>query len=162
MIVHLALAFRPMLRATRADKDESHTVLGWLREVDSLVVAAMLAVNILTSLQCGVFDALWVDLQVFSSHGVVSLVDAVVGLAELTSALIVVTKLALEQEEATLITAVLLGVEHVVTLGAEPHSLERVFRLVAHSILGHVLLRHHSSCLHRQFVLQFNITIFII
>lgn len=116
MVILQTLAFRPVLRATSADKDESHAVLRRLSKVHSLVVATVLTLDILASLQSWVLDALWVDLQVFSSHRVVSTVDAVVGLTMLSSALIIVAELALEEEEATFITTVLFGIQHVVTL----------------------------------------------
>ena len=60
MIVLLTLTPGPVLRATRAHKYESHAVFCWLCVAHCLVVATVFTLNILTALQSGVLDALWI------------------------------------------------------------------------------------------------------
>ena len=105
-----------MLRAASADEDQSHAVLGRLRVADRFVVAAPLALHVLSALQCRILDALGVNLEVFSAQREVGAIDAVVNLAEFRGALVVVAQLALEEQKAPLIVSVFLRVEHVVAL----------------------------------------------
>ena len=134
-----------MLGTLSAHEDQSHFVLCGLGEGDGLVIAAPLALHVLPALQSGVFDALGVHFQVFSSHGEVSSVHAVVHLGVLSGPLVVVAKLALKLEEAALIDTVLLGVEHVVTLRAKAHAFELLLLLAFAPSC--TLLRVHHSCL---------------
>jgi len=91
VIVQITFTFSPMLCAAGANKNERHLVLGGLRVVHCFVMATVFAFYVLTTLKSRIFDALRINLQIFSSHCVVSPVDAVVGLTELSSSLIIVT-----------------------------------------------------------------------
>ena len=99
-----------MLRTPSANKDQVHLVLCWLREVDSLVMAAPLAQDILSSGQGGVLDALGVNLKVLSPHREIGSVDAVVHLGELVGPLVIVTQFADELEELVIFRTVLLRI----------------------------------------------------
>ena len=103
MVVHFAFSLGPVLAAACADKDKRHAVLRRLRVVDSLVIAAVGARDILTALESWIFDTLRIDLQVLSTHCEISTVHAVVDLTMLGCSLIVVTQLAFKLEEASVI-----------------------------------------------------------
>ena len=92
-----------MARAFRANKDQVHLVLSWLREVDCFVMAAPFADDILSTRQGGVLDALGVHLEVLCTHGEVSPVDAVVHLGVFVRPLIVVAELAHELKELVIL-----------------------------------------------------------
>ena len=144
MVIHLTLALSPVLLASCADENHGHLVLGGLGVADSFIVTAMLTLDIPATCERRVLDALRIDLQILSTHREVSSVDTIVSLIKLGSFLIVVAKLALEEQVAALIAAMLLRVEHVVALGAEAHPLELIVLELAR-YLRQVLLRSHGG-----------------
>ena len=94
-------------------------------------MAAPFALDILAALESRVFDALWINLEVLSSHGEISPVNTVVNFAVGGCPLVVAAQLALELEVASAIfTSVLLRIEHVVTLRAKTHAFE-LLRIVS-------------------------------
>lgn len=153
MVIHLTLALSPVLLASRADKNHGHLVLCGLGVADSFIVTAMLTLDIPATCERRVLDALRIDLQILRSHREVSPVDTIVSLTKLGSFLIVVAELALEEQVAAFIAAMLLRVKHVVALGAEAHPLElSVLELARY--LRQVLLRSHGSLRTEHFCLS--------
>ena len=144
-----------MLPAACAYKHQFDLVLRLHRERYSLLVAAIRAQDIWTSCERRVLDALRIDFDLFSAHGEVSPVNAVVHLVAFLGAYIVVANLADELEVASLsLSPVRLGIQHVVAVGAEAHPLELL--LFAGSALTQLLLRaYHISDLEEIYLINY-------
>ena len=112
--------------APRAHEDQVQLLFSNLGIADGFSMSAVLALNVPSSAQGRVFDALGVNLEIFCLSGVVRPVDAIVLFVALAGFLRTVTLLALEGKEPLSAVQVLAWVKHVVALGAEAHTFELV------------------------------------
>ena len=96
-------------------------------------MATPFAYHISTSNKSWVFDALWINMQIFSAESEICFVDTVVHLVTFSSSQVVVAHFALKLKEAAIVISFMLFCfEHVVTLRAKSHTLEliQVFFLI--------------------------------
>ena len=142
----LTLSLAPVLLAACADENKSHSVLGRLGEAHCLVVPAMLANYVLSTLQSWVFDAFRVNLEILSTHREVSPVNTIVDFASLHGWRVIRAECAYELKEASLVGivswSIFFRVQHVVTFRTETHALELLLLTLATAC---TILRHTLS-----------------